>query len=135
MARIYLDHAATTPVRAEVVEAMVPLLGGGFNPSSLHAEGRAARAALDDARIAVARVLGAQPREIVFTGSGSEADVLAIVGTARARRARGRHVVTTVVEHHAVLHAFDLLERDGWSVTRLPVDARGVVDSDAFAAA
>ena len=134
MARIYLDHAATTPARPEVVEAMVPLLEG-CNPSSLHAEGRTARAAVDDARETVARVLGATPREIVFTGGGSEADVLAVVGAARAARERGRHVVTTAVEHHAVLHAADVLERDGWRVTRLPVDARGLVDPGAFAAA
>jgi cysteine desulfurase len=135
MGRIYLDHAATTAVRPEVVEAMVPLLAGGYNPSSLHAEGRAARAALDDARLAVARVLGAAAREIVFTGSGSEADVLAIVGAARARRASGRHVVTSAIEHHAVLHAVDVLEADGWHVTRLAVDGRGLVDPAAFAAA
>lgn len=135
MARIYLDHAATTTARPEAVEAMVPLLAGGFNPSSLHAEGRAARAALDEARAAVAGVLGAAPREIVFTGSGSEADVLAIAGAARASAARGRHVVTTAIEHHAVLHAVDVLERDGWEVTRLPVDARGLVDPAIFAAA
>jgi cysteine desulfurase len=135
MARIYLDHAATTPARPEVVAAMVPLLGGGYNPSSLHAEGRAARAALDGARDAVARVLGASAREIVFTGGGSEADVLAVVGAARANAGRGRHVVTIATEHHAVLHAVDVLERDGWRVTRLPVDGRGLVDPDTFAAA
>ncbi|MBV8299202.1 MAG: cysteine desulfurase [Candidatus Eremiobacteraeota bacterium] len=135
MARVYLDHAATTPVRPEAVAAMVPLLGGGYNPSSLHAEGRAARAALDEARETVARVIGASPREIVFTGSGSEADVLAVVGTARAQAGRGRHVVTTVAEHHAVLHAVEVLEREGWSVTRLAVDRRGLVDPEAFASA
>ncbi len=135
MTRIYLDHAATTTARPEVVAAMVPLLGGGFNPSSLHAEGRAAREALDAARETVARVLGALPREIVFTGCGSEADVLAVVGAARALGARGRHVVTTAIEHHAVLHAVDVLERDGWRITRLPVDPRGLVDPAAFAAA
>lgn len=135
MDRIYLDHAATTTVRPEVVEAMLPLLRGGYNASSLHAEGRAARAALDDARAVVAGILGAAPREIVFTGSGSEADVLAVVGAARARAAEGRHVVTSAIEHHAVLHAADVLERDGWTVTRLPVDGRGLVDPDAFAAA
>jgi cysteine desulfurase len=135
MARIYLDHAATTPVRPEVVDAMVPLFRGGYNPSSLHAEGRAARAALDAAREAVARVLGAAPREVVFTGSGSEADVLAVVGAARARADRGRHVVTVTTEHHAVLHAVDVLERDGWRVTRLPVGRDGLVDPEAFAAA
>ena len=134
MTRIYLDHAATTPARAEVVAAMAPLLGG-YNPNSLHAEGRAARAAVDDARETVARVLGASPREIVFTGGGSESVVLAIVGAARAARGRGRHVVTVVTEHHAVLHAVDVLEREGWRVTRLPVDSRGLVDPAAFAAA
>ncbi|HTW84667.1 MAG TPA: cysteine desulfurase family protein [Candidatus Sulfotelmatobacter sp.] len=135
MTRIYLDNAATTTVRPEVVATMTPLLGGGYNPSSLHAEGRAARAVVDEARATVARILGAAPREIVFTGGGSEADVLAIVGTARALRERGRHVVTSAIEHHAVLHAVDVLERDGWTVTRLPVDARGLVDPAAFAAA
>ena len=134
MDRIYLDHAATTTVRPEAVAAMVPLLGGGYNPSSVHAEGRAARAALDDAREAVARVLGAAPREIVFTGGGSESDVTAIVGAARALAGRGRHVVTSAIEHHAVLHAVDVLERDGWRVTRLPVDRRGLVDPQTFAA-
>jgi cysteine desulfurase len=135
MRRIYLDHAATTTVRPEAVAAMVPLLGAGYNPSSLHAEGRAARAALDDARETVARVLGATPREIVFTGGGSESDVMAIVGAARALAGRGRHVVTSAIEHHAVMHAFDVLERDGWRVTRLAVDRRGLVDPAAFASA
>ncbi|MBV9409077.1 MAG: cysteine desulfurase [Candidatus Eremiobacteraeota bacterium] len=135
MARIYLDHAATTTVRPEVVEAMVPFLGGGYNPSSLHAEGRAARAAVDTARETVARILGAAPREIVFTSGGTEADVLAVVGGARALAGRGRHIVTTAVEHHAVLHAADLLEREGWRITRLPVDRRGLVDPNEFAEA
>ena len=114
---------------------MVPLLAGGFNPSSPYAEGRSARAVLDRARSDVARVLGAAPREIVFTGGGSEADVLAVVGAARAARERGQHVVTSAIEHHAVLRAVEQLEADGWTVTRLPVDARGLVDPAAFAAA
>jgi cysteine desulfurase len=134
MTRIYLDHAATTPARPEVVAAMQPLLDG-YNPSSLHAEGRAARAALDAARETVAALLGAAPREIVFTGGGSESDVLAIVGAARAQADRGRHVVTTAIEHPAVLHAVDILERAGWRVARLPVDRCGLIDPDAFAAA
>ena len=103
---------------------MLPLLAGGYNPSSVHAHGRVARGMLDAARADVARVLGAAPREIVFTGSGTEADVLAIVGAAKARAADGKHVITSAFEHHAVLHAFDVLEAEGWSVTRLPVDAR-----------
>ena len=135
MERIYLDWAATTVARPEVVEAMVPLLGGAYNPSSAHAEGRAAKAALDAARAEVAAVLGARPREIVFTGGGSEADVLAIVGAARARAGDGKHVVTAVSEHHAVLHAVELLEAEGWSVTRVGVSAQGVVAPEAVAAA
>ncbi|BDE08143.1 cysteine desulfurase [Vulcanimicrobium alpinum] len=135
MDRVFLDHAATTPMRPEAVEAMLPLLGGSSNPSSLHAEGRAARAALDAAREAVAAVVGAAPREIVFTGGGSESDTLAILGAARATRSRGRHAITAAVEHHAVLHAVDLLEEDGWNVTRLPVDSGGRVDPAAVAAA
>jgi cysteine desulfurase len=135
MSRIYLDHAATTPARPEAVAAMLPLLtGGGYNPSSLHAEGRAARAALDTARETVARVLGAQPREIVFTSGGSESIGLAVLGAVRASR-RGRHVITSTIEHHAVLHAVDLLESEGCPVTRLPVDADGRIDPAAFRAA
>jgi cysteine desulfurase len=133
--RIYLDYAATTPARPEVVAAMLPLLGaGGSNPSSIHAEGRAARAALDEARVAIAGVLGAKPREIVFTGGGSESIGLALVGAARAAGRVG-HIVTSAAEHHAVLRAVDVLEADGWKVTRLGVDARGLVDPAAFAAA
>lgn len=134
MTRIYLDNAATTTMRPEAV-AMMQALAGSHNPSSLHAEGRAARAHLDEAREKVARVLGASSREIVFTSGGSEADVLAIVGGARALAERGRHVVTSAIEHHAVLHAVDLLEHDGWRITRFPVDRRGLVDPDEFAAA
>ncbi len=134
-ASIYLDNAATTVVRPEVIETMVPLLAGGYNPSSVHAHGRAARGVLDQARADVARVLGAAPREIVFTGGGSEADVLAIVGAAKARAAGGKHAITSAIEHHAVLHAFDVLEAEGWSVTRLPVRSDGIVDPAAVGAA
>jgi cysteine desulfurase len=132
---IYLDHAATTPVRPEAIAAMLPLLEAAYNPSSIHAHGRAARAALDAARSEVARVLGAAPREIVFTGGGSEADVLAIVGAARARAGAGRHIVTSAFEHAAVLRAAESLEAEGWGVTRVPVGPAGVVDPDAVAAA
>jgi cysteine desulfurase len=131
-----LDHAATTPVRDEVVQAMLPHFAqNGFNASSVHAEGRAARAALDQARDRVARALGAKSKEIIFTGGGSEADNLAIIGAARALRARGRHLVSTVVEHHAVLHALEALREDGWEVTLLGVDANGHVSLEAFTAA
>jgi cysteine desulfurase len=132
--RIYADHAATTPVRAEVLEAMLPHLGRGFNPSSVHAEGRAARAALDEARALVARLLGATPREIVFTGGGTEADNLAILGLARAR-GRPAHALTAAAEHRAVLRAFDALRDDGWEVTVLEVDSDGRVAPAAFRAA
>lgn len=135
MDRIYLDHAATTPVHPEVLEAMLPYFTSiGYNPSSLHAEGQAARAALDAARERAASLLGARPKEIVFTGGGSEADTLAVHGVARCVAARGR-LVTSAIEHHAVLHAMDALEREGWEVVRLPVNGEGFVDPEAFARA
>ena len=134
--RIYLDHAATTPVREEALRAMLPLFtAGGYNASSAHAEGRAARAALDEARERIARALGAKPKEIVFTGSGSEADNLALFGVARALRERGRHIVSAATEHHAVLHALEQLREEGFEVTLLAVDSEGRVDLDAFASA
>jgi cysteine desulfurase len=133
--RIYLDWAATTIVRPDVIDAMVPVLAGGYNPSSVHADGRAARRVLDDARAAVAGVFGCAPREIVFTGGGSEGDVLAIVGAAKARASAGRHIIISAIEHHAVLHAADVLEAEGWRVTRLPVTADGIVEPAAVAAA
>jgi cysteine desulfurase len=136
MKRIYLDFAATTPVRPEVTAAMLPHLGEhACNPSSLHSEGRAARAALDEARECVARLLNAKAREIIFTSSGTEANNLAIFGVARARRAQGKHVITSATEHHAVLRAFDVLRDEGFSVTVLPVDAQGRVEPAAFARA
>ena len=130
---IYLDHAATTPVDPEVVAAMVPYFTQQFgNPSSIHQAGRAALEALDDARETVARVLGANRKEIIFTGGGSESDNLAIKGVALAQRAAGRgaHIITSAIEHHAVLHAFDYLAADGFAVTILPVDAQGLVHPD-----
>jgi cysteine desulfurase len=126
---IYLDHSATTPVRDEVVEAMLPYLTEHFgNASSLHAAGRRARQGLDEARETIAAILGAKPREIVFTGGGSEADNLAIKGAAWAASAKGRHVVTSGVEHKAVLHACGILERSGFEVTVIGVDRYGRVD-------
>jgi len=136
--RLFFDYAATTPVRAEAIAAMAPHLGAcGYNPSSLHAEGRAARAALDGARRTLARSLGARPREIVFTGGGSEATSLAIAGAARAARraGRGAHVVTVATEHRAVLAAVEALRDDGFETTVLGVDAAGRLDVDAFVAA
>jgi cysteine desulfurase len=131
--RIYLDDAATTQIDPAVLAAIVAQAQASpYNPSSLHAEGRAARAALDTARESVARSLGVKPREIVFTGGGTEADNLAIFGVARARRERGRHIVTCAIEHEAVLRACARLNEDGCDVTILPVDGEGRVDPGAF---
>lgn len=137
MNRLYLDHNATTPLAPEALEAMLPLLSGIYgNPSSLHAEGRDARAALDEARYRLARLLGARPNEIIFTGGGTEADNLAILGLCRKRvRKAGstRHLIISQVEHHAILHAADFLEQsEGYRVTRLPVDSRGQIDPEAL---
>jgi len=127
---IYLDYNATTPLAPEVMAAMLPYLNEHFgNPSSIHAAGRETRAAIDDARDRLARLLGAKPHEIIFTGGGTESDNLAIIGLARSFTAKGKHLVTCVTEHHAVLHAFEYLEKkEGFRVTWLPVDAGGRID-------
>src|SRR3982750_3986497 len=133
---IYLDHAATTPLRGEVLDAMVPYLTDGFgNPSSSHSFGRLARAALDDAHDRVASRLNAQAREIVFTSGGTEANNLALKGAAWAGKARGHRIVSTAVEHHAVGHTLKHLEKFGFEITELPVDRYGRVDPDAVDAA
>jgi len=135
-ARIYLDHAATTPLAADVLEAMQPFFAqDGYNPSSIHAEGRRARAAIDSARERIAAILHCKPKEIIFTASGTEADNMAIIGAARAARARGKHVVATAIEHHAVLHAVRALRDEGFEITLLPVGADGVVDIATFTSA
>lgn len=133
---IYLDHAATTPLRPEVLAAMLPYLSAGWaNPSGNYEPGRRARAALDDARAGVADCLGAHPAEVIFTGGGSESDNLAIKGVAQAV-GPGRHIITTAIEHHAVLHTCQYLEaRYGYRVTYVPVDGQGMVDPEAVAAA
>ena len=126
---IYLDHAATSPLRPEVLEAMLPhLTTNAGNPSSLHATGRRARRAIDEARESIAGLIGAQPREIVFTAGGTEADNLAVKGAAWAATARGRHLVTSAVEHKAVLNTIAILERANFEVIHLPVDRYGRVD-------
>ena len=134
---IYLDYNATTPLAPEVFAAMRPYLEQHFgNASSIHAAGREARAAIDDARDRVARILGAKPHEIIFTSGGTEADNLAIIGLARSRATRGKHLVTCATEHHAVLHACEYLQkREGFRVTWLPVDAGGRIDPDELRAA
>jgi cysteine desulfurase len=133
---IYLDHAATSPLRAGVLDAMLPLLTEHQgNPSSIHASGRRARQALDEAREAIAASIGAKPREIVFTSGGTESDNLALRGLAWAGTARGRHVITSSVEHKAVTSTAAMLERSGFEITYLPVDRYGRVDPADVAAA
>jgi cysteine desulfurase len=126
---IYLDHAATTPLRPEVLEAMLPFLTERWgNPSSIHTSGRDARQGLDEARETVARLIGAKPREVVFTSGGTESDNLAVKGAGWAASSRGRHLITSSVEHKAVLHSCAVMERSGFEVTYLPVDRYGRVD-------
>lgn len=132
---IYFDNNATTRIAPAARDAMLPFLGEHFgNPSSVHAQGQAARHAVENARSAVAALLGARPREVVFTGGGTEADNLAILG-ALGMQPRKRHIVTTAVEHEAVLRLCQRLEQDGYRVTYLPVDTLGRLDPDEFAAA
>lgn len=133
MTRAYLDNAATTRLHPDVREAMEQVPFG--NPSSLHAEGREAHQFLEEARAAVASQLQAQSDEIVFTGGATEADNIAVLGVARAQRDRGQHVITTAVEHSAVLSAARQLQREGFDVTYLPVDEQGLVDLAALQAA
>ncbi|MEF9974040.1 MAG: cysteine desulfurase NifS [Clostridia bacterium] len=132
MKRIYLDNAATTRVSDEVIAAMLPYLTTYYaNPSSTHHEyGREARKGLDQARAQVAAALGADPAEIYFTGCGTEADNWAIRGTAYAKKDKGRHLITSAIEHHAVMHTCAALEREGFEVTYLPVDSYGRVSPD-----
>ena len=133
----YLDYNATTPLDAGVLDAMLPFLQGySGNPSSIHELGRQARAALDDCRYRVASLLQAKPSEIIFTSGGTESNNLAIQSVARSLRGRGRHLVTSAVEHHAVLHCFESLARDeGFELSIVPVDSDGVVNPEDVAAA
>jgi cysteine desulfurase len=128
---IYLDHAATTPLRREVLDAMLPFLTESFgNPSSAHSYGRSARGALDEAHERVAIRLNAEAREIVFTSGGTEANNLALKGAAWAGKARGHRIVTSAVEHHAVGHTLRYLEKFGFEIVELPVDRYGRVDPE-----
>ena len=125
---IYMDHSATTQVKPEVSEAMIPYITEHFgNPSSLYGIARDAKKAIDAARVQTARALGADPEEIYFTSGGSESDNWAIKGVALANRKRGNHIITTQIEHHAVLHTCHFLEKEGFEVTYLPVDQYGLV--------
>jgi cysteine desulfurase len=134
---IYFDYNATTPLDPGVREAMIPYLSEVYgNPSSIHHVGRRARALLDDARDRVAAVWRAKPSEVIFTSGGTESNNLAIFGATRLRREQGRHVITSSIEHHAVLHPVEYLrKKEGFDVTCLPVDAEGLVSVEAVRAA
>jgi cysteine desulfurase len=126
---VYMDHAATTYVKKEVLEEMLPFFTENFgNPSSLYSLGRKTRAAIDKARERVAKALGANTDEIFFTGGGSEADNWAIKGVAFANKNKGNHIITTKIEHHAVLHTCEYLEKHGFEVTYLSVDENGLIN-------
>jgi len=128
MRRIYLDHSATTPVDLEVANLMMTYYTEKYgNPSSVHGFGREAKQALEEARRQVAELIGATPQEITFTSGGTEADNLAILGTAEAMRKKGKHLITSSIEHHAVLETCEYLEKNGFELTVIPVDAEGVV--------
>lgn len=136
MRRIYLDNAAATPMDREVLDAMMPYLTTSYgNPSSLHYFGQQARAAVQKARGQVAHCLGVSGEDLVFTSGGTEADNLAVLGYLRANFPKGGHVITTAVEHHAVLRTFQALEEKGYDVTYVPVDGDGCVSTDDVAAA
>ncbi len=134
--RVYLDHAATTPVRQDVLEAMLPFFTETFgNPSSFYQTGQAAQRQLTQARQRVAQALNADPREVFFTSGGTESDNWAIKGAALALAHKGRHIITSQIEHHAVLHACQALEKQGFVVTYLPVDDQGLIDPQDLEAA
>jgi cysteine desulfurase len=131
MRRIYLDYAATTPTHPEVVKAMLPYFTKAFgNPSSVYTCGQEAKGAIEEARANVANFIGAKDEEIVFTSGGTEADNFALKGVAYANEGKGNHIITTAIEHHAVLETCHFLETTGFRVTFLPVDKYGIVDPD-----
>jgi cysteine desulfurase len=131
MRKVYLDHSATTPVRKEVLEAMVPYLSEVYgNASSVHAFGREARVAVENARETIANLIGANPNQLYFTSGGTEADNLALFGTVRAKEKKGKHIITSVIEHHAVLDSAYELKNRGYDVTYIPVDSDGIINVD-----
>jgi len=131
MKRVYLDHSATTPVRPEVAQIVMEYMTDKFgNPSSVHSFGREVKAALDKAREQVAALINAQAEEILFTSGGTESDNMAVLGAARTYAERGKHIITSAIEHHAVLYACQALEKEGFTVTYLPVDEMGLVSVD-----
>jgi cysteine desulfurase len=131
-----MDHSATTPVDREVADLMMVYYTEKYgNPSSIHSFGREARKALEEARSQLAALIGASPEEITFTSGGTEADNLAILGLAEARREKGRHIITSAIEHHAVLDSVKYLEKAGYELTILPVNSEGIVETDKLVAA
>jgi len=131
MRRIYLDYAATTPTHPEVVKAMLPYFTEEFgNPSSIHSYGQEAKGAIEEARAKVAHLIGARDEEIVFTSGGTEADNFALKGVAYVSESKGDHIITSSIEHHAVIESCKFLERRGFKVTYLPVDGYGLVDPE-----
>lgn len=128
MDRIYLDHAATSPMHPNVIDRMMTVMSHDFgNPSSIHAFGREARHVLDEARSSIAKSIGAGRNEIIFTSGGTEADNTAIIGVANAYEEKGKHIITTEIEHHAVLHTCQFLEKSGFEITYLPVNEAGLI--------
>lgn len=136
MRRVYLDHSATTPVRPEVLAAMLPFLKDTYgNPSSIHSFGQEGKKALEESREKIAAAIGASPDEIIFTSGGTEADNLAIIGVARAYAKKGRHIIVSSIEHHAALDSAKYLEKHGFEVTYLPVTGDGLVQIEDVAGA
>jgi len=132
---IYLDNAATTMIDEQVAVAMKPYCEGMVgNPSSSHSIGREARSAVDKARSRVALLFGCAPREVIFTSGATEANVMAIIGIARARQSEGRHIVISAIEHHSILESAEYLEREGWAVSVIPVDKAGMIDLEQLSA-
>lgn len=128
MHQVYLDHAATTPVKDEVLKAMLPYLSEFYgNASSVYSLARSSKQAIESAREKIASLIGAEPKEIFFTASGTEADNWALKGLALAHQDKGKHIITSQIEHHAVLHSCQFLERNGFEVTYLPVDEFGLI--------
>ena len=133
---IYLDHAATTPTHPEVAHAMIPYMVTMFgNPSSVHSFGRQARHAVDEARAFIAKSINANENEIIFTSGGTESDNMALIGTAMAYKEKGNHIITSSVEHHAILHTCKHLEKQGFEITYLPVNENGEISVEDLKAA
>ncbi|MBD1381250.1 cysteine desulfurase family protein [Metabacillus arenae] len=135
MERIYLDHAATSPVHPKVAEEMSSFMTNTYgNPSSIHSFGRESRRLLDDARAFIAKSIGAKPNELIFTSGGTEADNLAIIGAVMGNKHKGNHIITTKIEHHAVLHTCQYLEQEGFHVTYLDVNEKGLISLEQLSA-